>query len=97
MVLPFERVLPVEPVELPVAAPALDPPAELPPPAAPPALCASAREQLLSKMLITNDVIFITDPLVLSICGTSRQFATIGFVPEDRSAAGTITNVRRLS
>ena len=69
MVLPFERVLPVEPVELPVAAPTLDAPAELPPAAAP-ALCASAPEQLPSKMQITNDVMFIVEPLVRSNYGT---------------------------
>jgi hypothetical protein len=46
-VLPFERVLPVEPVELPMAVPALAP-AE-PPPAAPPALCARATDCCLAK------------------------------------------------
>jgi hypothetical protein len=93
-VLPFDRVLPVEPVELPTADPALAP-AE-PPPAAPPALCASAMEQLLSKMPIANDGIFIAKPP----CGRSvalEQFAPIGFVPRSCTLPGTITDVRRLS
>ena len=59
IVLPFERVLPVDPVAPPVAAPALDAPPELPLPAAPPALCARAREQLPSKMPTANVAIFI--------------------------------------
>jgi hypothetical protein len=93
-VLPFDRVLPVEPVELPTADPALAP-AE-PPPAAPLALCASATEQLPSKMLIANDVIFIAKPR----CGpfaALEQFAPIRFVPGDTRLLGTFTDAGRLS
>ena len=76
MVLPFERVLPVDPVELPVAVPALDAPAE------PPPVCASAKGEWISKMPIIKGMIFICLILGCSTV-TLRQSAPIGFVPAD--------------
>ena len=59
MVFPFERVPPVDPLALPVAAPALEAPPALLALPAPPELCARANELLPSKKPTTNVVSFI--------------------------------------